>query len=79
MAREVGVEGRRGEMAAIGIPARSVIQLLEGLTTDITWVQASIMLTNGNAAQPESAKSKGRGSVTTYELLRTASGKRTVI
>ena len=36
LAREVGVEGRKGEMAAIGIPARSVIGLLEGLTTDIT-------------------------------------------
>ena len=27
LAREVGVEGRRGEMAAIGIPARSVMRL----------------------------------------------------
>ena len=36
LVREVGVEGRRGEMAAIGIPARSVIQLLDGLTTNIT-------------------------------------------
>ena len=36
LAREVGVEGRREEMAAIGIPARSVMELFEELTTEIT-------------------------------------------
>ena len=36
LAREVGVEGRRGEMAAMGIPARNVIELFEGFTTDLT-------------------------------------------
>ena len=35
-AREVGVEGRKGEMAAIKIPARSVMELFKELTTEIT-------------------------------------------
>ena len=36
LSREVGVEGRKGEMAAMGIPASNVMGLFEGLTTEIT-------------------------------------------
>ena len=33
---EFGAESTRGEMAAIGIPARSVMGYFEGLTTEMT-------------------------------------------
>ena len=32
---DAGAKGRRGVIAAIGMPARSVMELFEGLTTDI--------------------------------------------
>ena len=35
---EAGSKGKRGAMAAMGVPTRSNIGLLEGLTTEMTCV-----------------------------------------
>ena len=36
LATEVGVEGRSGEMAAMGIPAHNMMGLFEKFTTEMT-------------------------------------------